>query len=138
MINQSQSINYQYFWNSHSLISKGQTGLVFNHFVIQWKWKVWLQTPQAIGHSNCFCESWSDWHSIHGSWTWFLHIAHVSIWISFLIKFLFLNSFIYPKPIKPLRSIFLFRKLALLRLRFGCLFPFYIVNLKIYISVIWK
>lgn len=28
-----------YFWNSHSLLSRGQTWRVFNHREMQWKWK---------------------------------------------------------------------------------------------------
>jgi hypothetical protein len=28
-----------YFWNSQSLLSSGQTCLVFNHLDMQWKWK---------------------------------------------------------------------------------------------------
>lgn len=28
-----------YFWNSQSLLSSGQTCLVFNHLEMQWKWK---------------------------------------------------------------------------------------------------
>ena len=75
-------INYYIFWNSHSLLSKGHTFLVFNHFVIQWKWNVWLHTPHATWQSIGLFPSCNDWHSIQGSCTWFLQIAQVSIWIS--------------------------------------------------------
>ena len=32
------TLHCTYFWNSHSLLSKGHTCLVFNHREIQWKW----------------------------------------------------------------------------------------------------
>ena len=41
-----------YFWNSHSLLHSGQTGLVLSHREMQWKWKAWLQTPHATVQSS--------------------------------------------------------------------------------------
>lgn len=71
-----------YFWNSHSLLSKGQTWRVFNHLEIQWKWKAWLQTPQATVHSSLVAEAWLAWHSMHKSIMWFLQIAQLSTTMS--------------------------------------------------------
>jgi len=45
-----------YFCNSHSLLSRGQTFLVFSHREMQWKWNAWLQIPQAALQSSLVAE----------------------------------------------------------------------------------
>lgn len=73
-----------YFWNSQSLLSRGQTWRVLSHREMQWKWKAccgkgnvsaqdWslyedrrvggggkhtLQMPQATVHSSLVAEAW--------------------------------------------------------------------------------
>ena len=72
-------INYfPYFWKSHSQLHNGQTCLVFNHLEIQWKWKAWLQTPQATVHSSLVADCWLAVHSIQSSMMWFLQMAQES------------------------------------------------------------
>lgn len=91
-----------YFWNSHSLLSNGQTCLVLSQRDIQWKWKacckdkyeiykvsspnftclLTLHTPQATVHSSLVAEAWLAWHSMHKSMMWFLQIAQLSTTIS--------------------------------------------------------
>lgn len=100
---------WPYFWNSHSLLSRGQTCLVFNHLEMQWKWKacckknilihvidmiflkfalflyiskLTLHTPQATVHSSDVADAWFAWHSIQRSIIWFLQIAQLSTTIS--------------------------------------------------------
>lgn len=58
-----------YLWNSHSLLSSGQTCLVLSQREMQWKWKAWLHTPQATVHSSLVAEAWLAWHSIPASCT---------------------------------------------------------------------
>jgi len=84
-----------YFCSSHSRLSSGQTCLVFNHRDMQWKWKAWLQTPQATVHSSLVTDAWFAWHSIHKSIMWFLQMAQLSTTISHAHKataFHFLTS----------------------------------------------
>lgn len=71
-----------YFWNCHSLLSKGQTLRVFNHLEIQCIWKAWLHDPHAAIHSFDELLIEFGWHSIQGSIRWFLQIAQVSTTIS--------------------------------------------------------
>lgn len=71
-----------YFWNSQSLLSKGQTDLALSHREMQWKWKAWLQIPQATVHSSLVAEAWFAWHSMHRSMMWFRQIAQLSTTIS--------------------------------------------------------
>ena len=56
-----------YLWNSHSRLSRGQTCRVLSQREMQWKWKAWLQTPQATVHSSLVAEAWFAWHSIPGN-----------------------------------------------------------------------
>ena len=53
-----------YFWNSHSVLSRGQTWRVFSQREMQWKWKAWLHTPQATVHSSVVALAWFAWHSM--------------------------------------------------------------------------
>ena len=53
-----------YFWNSHSVLSSGQTWRVFSQREMQWKWKAWLHTPQATVHSSVVALAWFAWHSM--------------------------------------------------------------------------
>eukprot|EP00416_Gambierdiscus_australes_P045564 CAMPEP_0171092830 /NCGR_PEP_ID=MMETSP0766_2-20121228/37613_1 /TAXON_ID=439317 /ORGANISM="Gambierdiscus australes, Strain CAWD 149" /LENGTH=94 /DNA_ID=CAMNT_0011551143 /DNA_START=31 /DNA_END=311 /DNA_ORIENTATION=+ len=71
-----------YFWNSHSPLSKGQTCRVFNQREMQWKWKAWLQTPQATVHSSLVWEPWFAWHSMQRSMMWFRQMAQLSTTMS--------------------------------------------------------
>ena len=71
-----------YLWNSHSLLQRGHATLVLSHLEMQWKWKAWLQTPQAVVHSSAaFATEWA-WQSMQGSIIWFLQMAQLSTWIS--------------------------------------------------------
>lgn len=70
-----------YFWNSQSVLSRGQTWRVFNQREMQWKWKAWLQTPHATVQSSCSACPCA-WHSIHNSMTWLRQIAQLSTTIS--------------------------------------------------------
>merc|ERR1719340_327229 len=71
-----------YFWNSQSLLSRGQTCLVFSQREMQWKWKAWLHIPQATVHSSLVAEAWFAWHSMHRSMIWFLQMAQLSTTMS--------------------------------------------------------
>jgi len=71
-----------YFWKSQSLLSSGQTCRVLSQREMQWKWKAWLQTPQATVQPSLEGAVWLAWHSIHESIIWFLQIAQLSTTIS--------------------------------------------------------
>merc|ERR1719211_903903 len=71
-----------YFWNSQSLLSRGQTCLVFSQREMQWKWKAWLHIPQATVHSSLVALAWLAWHSMHKSMMWFLQMAQLSTTMS--------------------------------------------------------
>lgn len=71
-----------YFWNSQSLLSNGQTCLVLSHLEMQWKWKAWLQIPQATVHSSLVAAPWLAWHSMQRSMIWFRQMAQLSTTIS--------------------------------------------------------
>merc|ERR1719340_628712 len=71
-----------YFWNSQSLLSRGQTCLVLSHLEMQWKWKAWLHIPQATVHSSLVALAWLAWHSMHRSMMWFLQMAQLSTTMS--------------------------------------------------------
>merc|ERR1719333_1726929 len=71
-----------YFWNSQSLLSRGQTCLVFSQREMQWKWKAWLHIPQATVHSSLVALAWLAWHSMHRSMMWFLQMAQLSTTMS--------------------------------------------------------
>ena len=59
------SENYlPYLLNSQSLLSSGQTCLVFSHLEMQWKWNAWLQTPHATVHSSLLLAPWFACHSM--------------------------------------------------------------------------
>ena len=53
-----QTSQCPYFWNSQSLLSRGQTCLVFSQREMQWKWKAWLHIPQATVHSSLVALAW--------------------------------------------------------------------------------
>lgn len=78
----SWTLHRPYFWNSQSLLSSGHTCRVFSHLEMQWKWKAWLQIPQATVHSSVVAAPWLAWHSIHRSMMWFRQMAQLSTTIS--------------------------------------------------------
>merc|ERR1719211_473727 len=71
-----------YFWNSQSLLSRGQTCLVFSQREMQWKWKAWLHIPQATVHSSLVALAWLAWHSMHRSMMWLRQMAQLSTTMS--------------------------------------------------------
>merc|ERR1719340_127536 len=71
-----------YFWNSQSLLSRGQTCLVFSHLEMQWKWKAWLHIPQATVHSSLVALAWLAWHSMQRSMMWLRQMAQLSTTMS--------------------------------------------------------
>jgi len=105
-----------YFWNSQSLLSSGQTCRVLSQREMQWKWKAWLQIPQATVHSSFTAEAWFAWHSIHRSMIWLRQIAQLSTTMSHAHRataFHFLTSnrffpspFSAADPFAPLPAIF--------------------------------
>ena len=70
------------FANSHSLLHKGHTDLVFSQRWMQSKWKTWPQQPKAIDKPFSLLGLGFAWYSIDGSFNEFLQIAHVSAQMS--------------------------------------------------------
>ncbi len=74
-----------FVWNSHGAAQSGQVSCCSIHPTMQWKWKVWVQTPHAREHSSTPPPpSWSPrtWHSMHSSIFRFRQIAQVSCLVS--------------------------------------------------------
>lgn len=71
-----------YFAKFHSILSRGQTGRVFSQCEMQWKWKAWLQVPQATVHSVSLFADWLAWHSMQGSIIWLRQMAQLSTTMS--------------------------------------------------------
>ena len=70
------------FANSHSLLHKGHTDLVFSQRWMQSRWKTWPQQPKAIDKPFSLFGDGFAWYSIDGSFNEFLQIAHVSAQMS--------------------------------------------------------
>ena len=111
------AFHFPYLWNSHSLLSRGQTTLDLSHLEMQWKWKAWLHSPQAVSQLVCTLSVTWAWQSTHGSIMKFLQIAQLSRLLSNKKRSLekwpeyncyrllrFLQS-TYPKPREQQRSI---------------------------------
>lgn len=54
----SRFVYRPYFWNSQSLLSRGQTDLAFNHREMQWKWKAcWRSVSLFDAEKKGICGS---------------------------------------------------------------------------------